>query len=353
MSGLDVTAPEQKFAEIIAQDFNDMLAEFHRHPQPYDDEMDAELHEQYAAVLREQLAEVNGWRKYLYAPDGTRRPAFSPSSSGNSDRELYEKAVGGRKAADPQVPTPNQRDWTGLGSVVGEYIQREMLLIERHFEKLTGKKPKFRFERTARNEPAFEHFVKVVKECEYEGERFALNGLPDGIMIYTADDGTECRVGLEVKSFQKSYAEFKRLNAPKEGHVLQTYCYSEMYGLDYYIVLNHLTYGAKWADDINRNKTFGLYVTQDNRDQVLTKFARVTKAWRTKEPPEIDLISEWRFNKYKTAIAKSTTDEEFARHKRQLERVLASRMPDWKKLQLQEAVQFIEKVREGTAANGD
>ncbi|UTR05185.1 hypothetical protein MM326_13845 [Alkalihalobacillus sp. LMS6] len=332
-------------AQKMAQDLNDMLYEFHQYPQPYDDEMDAELHDQYARVLREQLGEKNAWRKYIYGPDGVKRPAFGPSASGNSDRELYEKAVGGRKAADPQTPTPNQRDWTSLGSAIGDLVQREILLCERHFEKFTGRAPKFRFERTDRGEPSFEHFRKVVHEVEYNGERFALNGLPDGILIYTAEDGAEYRVGLEVKSFQKSYAEFRKLTEPKEGHVLQTYCYSEMYDLDYYIVLNQLTYGVKWAQELNRNKTFGLYVTDAERDVVLSKFARVTKAWRERKPPAIDLLDDWAYNDFKGAIVKSTTDEELAGHREQLSRVLRSRMPDWKKQRLQAAVQQIEEVR--------
>lgn len=324
-----------------------MLYEFHQYPQPYDDKMDQEFYEQYARILKEQSKW--GYFNWTNAPDGTPRPTFSPSGAEKSDRELYEKAIHGRKGADPQTPTANQRDWTGTGSQIGAYIQREIMLIERHYEKLTGKKPKFRFERTERNEPSFEHFVKKIHEVEYNGEKFGLNGLPDGILIYTADDGNEYRVGLEVKSFQKSYVEFKKVSEPKPSHVLQTHCYSEMYNLDYCIVLLHLTYGVDWKKEINRNKTFGLEITQSDRDSILEKFANVTKAVRTKQPPKVDM-SKWEYCDYKTAIANALTDEELDAIKNQVRLAMRSGLPDWKKQKFFDAYEKIKELREEASA---
>ncbi|MFL6561149.1 MAG: hypothetical protein ACJ8MO_34205, partial [Bacillus sp. (in: firmicutes)] len=289
----------QQLAEQIAQDFIDFLDEFHMYPQPYDDAMDAEFYAQYARILKEQSKwDYFSWRT---APDGTPRPTFSPSSAGKDERQLYEKAR--KSVADQRVPNRNQRDWTALGSQVGGYIQREVMLAERNFEKLTGKKPRFKFERTERNEPAFEHFKKVIHEVEHNGEKFGLNGLPDGILEYVTDDGEIIRVGLEVKSFQKSYTEFKKHDQPKLDHELQTRIYAEMYQLDYYIILYHLTYGADWEREFSRSKVYGKYITQDARNEVLDKYARVTKAWRTGVAPAIDLDG-WKYNDYKTAIAK-------------------------------------------------
>ncbi|MED0863762.1 hypothetical protein [Bacillus safensis] len=332
------------FAQMIADDFNDMLYEFHKYPQPYDDLMDAELHEQYARVLREQSK--YGYFNWKTAPDGTPRPVFSPSSASKTERELYEKAR--KSVRDSQTPTPNQRDWTGLGSQVGDYIQREVLLIERHFERLTGTKPKFRFERTERNEPAFEHFKKTMHEVASGEEKFAIHGLPDGILIYTADDGQEYRVGLEVKSFQKSYVDFKKVVEPKKEHVEQSICYSEMYGLDYYIVIYHLTYGVKWDKEINRNKVFGIEIRDDDRTRIFEKFERVTKAVRLSEAPPLDLF-EWAFYEYKRSTAKTLTDDELSNLYDLKSRMLRSRLPDWKKQRIVEALAFIERIREGEA----
>jgi hypothetical protein len=336
----------QQLANQIAQDFIDFLDEFHTYPQPYDDAMDAEFYEQYARILKEQSKW--GYFNWKTAPDGTPRPTFSPSSAEKDERQLYEKAVHGRKGEDEKYPNRNQRDWTGLGSQVGGYIQREVMLAERHFEKLTGKKPRFKFERAERNEPAFEHFKKVIHEVEHNGEKFGLNGLPDGILEYVTDDGEILRVGLEVKSFQKGYTDFKKFEQPKRGHVLQTHVYSEMYQLDYYIVLYHLTYGAEWERDFSRNKAFGQFITQDDRIELLDKFARITKAWRTGVKPAIDLDG-WKYNDFKNVIAKGINDEEFEILKAQVKRAQRSGLPQWKKNQYVDAFMFIQEVREGVS----
>ena len=335
----------QQLAEQIAQEFIDFMDEFHQHEQPYDDKMDEEFYRQYANILKEQSKW--GYFNWKTAPDGTPRPLFSPSSAGKSERELYEKAIRSKK--DQRNPNRNQRDWTGLGSQVGGYIQREVMLAERHFEKLTGKKPRFKFERTERNEPAFEHFKKVIHEVEHNGEKFGLNGLPDGILEYISDDGEIIRVGLEVKSFQKGYTDFKKHEKPKLDHELQTIVYSEMYNLDYYIILYHLTYGADWKRDFSRNKAYGKYITQDDRNELFDKFARVTKAKRTGVAPSLDLGS-WNFNDYKTAIAEGFTDEEYVELKAQVKRIMKSNIPDWKKRQALDAWEFIADIRKGESA---
>jgi hypothetical protein len=331
----------QLLADRIARDFIEFLDEFHTYPQPYDDAMDAEFYEQYARVLREQSKW--GYFNWKTAPDGTPRPLFAPSSAGKDERQLYEKAI--KSQRDNRPPNRNQRDWTGLGSQVGAYIQREVMLAERHFEKLTGKVPRFRFERTKRGEPAFEHFVKKIHEVEHNGEKFGLNGLPDGILHYVTDDGEILRVGLEVKSFQKSYTDFKKQDKPKLDHELQTHVYNEMYDLDYTIILYHLTYGADWERDFGRSKAYGRYFPKEARIALLDKFARVTKAWRTKTPPAIDLDG-WKYNDYKTAIAKSLPEEEFETLKAQIRRAQRSNLPQWKKNAYYDAFEFIKEVRE-------
>lgn len=340
----------QQMAEKIATDFAEFMDEFHTHQQPYDDAMDAEFYGQYARILREQLEEKDAWKKYLYSPDGTRRPTFSPSSAGKDERQLYEKAI--KSKVDGRKPNRNQRDWTGLGSQVGAYIQREVMLAERHFEKLTGKKPRFRFKRTDRGEPCFEHFVKKIHEVEHNGEKFGLNGLPDGILEYTADDGEIIEVGLEVKSFQKGYTDFKKQSQPKIDHEQQTHVYNEMYSLDYTLILYHLTYGADWERDFSRNKIYGRFFPKEARQELLDKYARVAKAWRTREAPPVDLDG-WKFNDYKTAIAKSLTDAELEQVKQSVRQYMRSSLPEWKKQGAYDALEFIREVRQKAAIGNE
>jgi hypothetical protein len=110
-------------------------------------------------------------------------------------------------------------------------------------------------------------------------------------------------------------------------------------------VLYHLTYGADWNRDFSRNKAFGRFVTQEDRNETLDKFARVTKCWRTGVAPAVDLDG-WRFNDYKTAIAKGITDDEFELLKAQVKRLMRSGLPQWKKDSCYEAFEFIREVRE-------
>lgn len=332
-------------AQAIADDFVAYLNEFHTYDQPYDDRMDAELHEQYARILREQ----SKWGYF----DFNSRPFFSPSSAGRCDRELYEKVRNSPK--DKRAWQPQQRRWTALGGAVGDLIQREIMLAERHYKKFTGKEPRFRFARTERGEPCFEHFTKKMHEIEHDGEKFAIFGLGDGILEYTDEEtGEVLRVGLEVKSKQQSYADTseRRLQRPNLDHSLQTVCYSEMYGIDYFIILYVNTAKKAWnmTDDDRRKspdiRAFGAYITQQDRNNVLDKFAEIVRRVREEDAPLPDL-SAWKFNEYKTTIAQGLTDEEVEQLRKTAERAQKSGLQDWQKRSYAEAIEEIESIREG------
>lgn len=333
----------------VAQEFTDYLNEFHTYQQPYDDAMDAELHTQYARILKEQSK--YGTFDFRKNPQGISRPHFSPSSAGKSDRELYEKVRKSKR--DPSQPQPQQRRWTSLGGHIGDMLQREIMLGERHFEKFTGKKAPFKFARTDRGEPCFEHFTKVMHEIEHNGEHFAIFGLGDGILEYVTPDGEIVRIGLEVKSKQQSYAatSHRSMPAPKDGHVAQTVCYSEMYGLDYFFIVYVNASKKAWdMTDDDREKSpdfrvFGTEITEEERTAVKDKFAKVTKAAREGKAPAVDL-SEWKFFEYKTAVAEALTDEEFAQVKLTASQAARSGLPDWKKKTYVEAYEFIRDIRE-------
>jgi hypothetical protein len=62
--------------------------------------------------------------------------------------------------------------------------------------------------------------------------------------------------------------------------------------------------------------------------------------------PAVDLDG-WKYNDYKTAIAKGLTDEEFDILKAQVKRAQRSGLPQYKKDQYYEAYEFIREVREG------
>lgn len=278
-------------------------------------------------------------------------PYFSPSSAGKDDRELYVKALGMPKDDDDVKPW--QRRWTAQGTAIGDWLQREILLAERHFEKFTGKKPPFKMARTADGKPFFEDFVHGQRFFEYGGQRFSILGTCDGVLEYEASDGTVHRIGLEIKSKQTSYSEtgFNRLTAPKSDHVKQVTCYSLMYDLDaYLIVYVNVSKKAWFMSDEEFEKhpdfrVFGVDVTDDMKTEILEKFAYVTKCVAEKTPPALDL-EKFRFNNFKRSCALSLSDDEYELLKAQVRRMMRSRLPEWKKQAYYEAFEYIREVRE-------
>lgn len=330
-------------AQQIAEDFTVFLDTFHSYREPFDDALDAELHAQYAAVKRK--------RQYF---DFRSQPHFSPSSANACLRELYEKVK--KSPRDESQVVPWQRRWTALGTSMGDWIQREVLLAERHYEKFTGHAPKFTMDRTENNEPFFEDFVKTMKVIEHNGVKFSLFGTSDGVLRYIDENGEVLRVGLEIKSKQTTAAQTSdySMREPKEDHVKQAVCYSIMYDVDYYVILYVNASKKAWnmtEEEYRKNpdfKAFGLAITDEMRTEVLDRFAYVVDAVKNNEPPAVD-IEKWAFNGFKTAIAKALSDEEFSVIESQAKNVLKSRLPDWKKRSYTEAYEFIKSAREGEA----
>src|SRR5690606_31990304 len=117
--------------------------DWHSQNELWDNELDAQIHRWYADPPKV-------WPQ---------RPYFSPSSANSCPRELYVKAKGGKRDAFKRQP--HQKRWTSIGTLVGDMIQRDILFIEKHYEKLTGNKPRFKFERNEDGTPAFEDFAKT------------------------------------------------------------------------------------------------------------------------------------------------------------------------------------------------
>ncbi|UIJ64485.1 hypothetical protein LW858_15930 [Bacillus cereus] len=325
----------------IAEEFRNFLETWHSYTEPYDTPLDVWLHESYAKVLSKG--------SYL---DYRSLPYFSPSSANSCPRELYEKAL--RSPRDQAEVKPWQRRWQFIGTNIGDAIQRDILLAERHYEKFTSEKPRFRIERTKDGYPAFEDFVKTCKVIEHNDQQFALIGTCDGILEYTDEHGVITRVGLEIKSKQTTYSKTSEysLREPGADHVKQVTCYSLMYDLDYYIVLYVNASKKAWnmsEEDYMKYpdfRAFGVAITDEMRNEVLDKFASIVEAVKTKQPPKLD-IEHWMFNNFKTACAQSLSDEEYEEIKAQVSRVKRSSLSDVKKAPYIGALEFIDKVREG------
>ncbi|MDH5159859.1 hypothetical protein [Heyndrickxia oleronia] len=321
----------------IASEFTEQLDRWYSLPETYDNELDRQIHEWYANPPQV-------WPK---------RPYFSPSSSKACPRELYVKATGAKKDAFPKQP--HQGRWQEIGTSIGDLIQRTVLAMERNLPGCP-----FRFERNADNTPMFEDFAKKNHRVEHNGQTFYLYGTTDGIMEYATEDGEILRVGLEIKSKQStpSKTSLYSMKEAEEGHRKQCVAYSIMYDVDYFIILYVNASKKSWnltEEEYAANpdiRAFGFEITDADRNELLDFFAEITRCVNAGTPPSLDL-SRWTFNNFKTACAKSLTDDEFAILKAQVKRALKSSLPDWKKQAYYEAFEFIREVREGLDGGND
>ena len=324
----------------IEGDLVALLDDWFSLPETWDNELDAQIAQWYSNPPQV-------WPK---------RPYFSPSALGACPRELYIKAKYGNKAKDSRRVAPHQGRWQKLGTLGGDLIQRELLAIERNYERLTGNTPRFRFLRNEDGTPMFEDFAKTNKLVEQDGESFYLYGAPDGIMEYITDDGEKVRVGLEVKSKQGTPARTSlySMKQPDSAHARQIVAYAEMYDCDYYIVL-YVNYAKQswFMTEEQYEKTpdiraFCAHVTDEHKRKVFDKAVEVTRAVREGIPPKLD-IGEWTFNGFKTACAKDLTEEEVEELRQQVEIAKGSTLPKWKINGYVRALNEIEELRKGDA----
>ncbi|ETT41580.1 hypothetical protein C162_25945 [Paenibacillus sp. FSL R7-269] len=240
-----------------------------------------------------------------------------------------------------------------MGTQVGDMIQRDILFAEKYYAKATGEQPRFVFERNTQGEPRFEQFAPGLTQITHNGAVFSLFGFCDGIMLYRTDDGEVLRVGLEVKSKQTTSAktsEYSTRNGPDEKHVKQTVCYSQMYSVDYYVILYVNCAKKAWemtAEDFVKTpdiKAYGLYITAEMRAEVFDGFADIVHAVSEKTPPPLD-IENFTFNNFKRACALSLTEEEIAVIERKVSAINRSSLPDWKKRGPIEALTEIQRIR--------
>lgn len=329
----------------VADAFLQQLNTFHTYPEPYDDELNIHLSEGLVKYLR--VGKNVDWSK----------PFFAPSSSTKCPRELFTKAQRNSRGyplyrKDSRDWKPHQRRVTAHGTKIGDWLQYEILLMERHYEKFTGDKPRFVFDKTDDGYPVMEDFAYTSHEVNFDGQTFNLNGTTDGILI---DRHTGERVLMEIKSKQETPAKtnYTQMREPKAAHVNQVVCYSQMYDVDKAIIVYVNTSKLKWfADDAALEKTpdvrsFDVDVTGGMKIDVFQYFADITKAVSENKPPSLDL-SKWQFNDYKSSIIKTLTDEEVNEMDVQLSLFKPSTSMAWMKRSMEASLSEI-KERKGLA----
>lgn len=243
-------------------------------------------------------------------------PNFRSSGTGSCERELAMLAR--REKSDKRVVQQHQTTWQNIGTKIGDMIQEDILIMEKHYERLVGEPFYFRFERVENDAPNFEQFSTKYKVFEKNGLKYSTGGSVDGVMIYT-DPVTfkETRIGLEVKSKQSSYSATGHFSMREANpkHVSQVTNYSLLNDLDHYMIMyvncSHKSWNQTEVDyekypDI---RVFGLDITETMKEAVKDKFFRVCEAAESGILPKLEL-NGWLFNDYKKACALSLSYEE-------------------------------------------
>ncbi|QCY65026.1 hypothetical protein [Bacillus thuringiensis] len=333
---------EKRGNSDLANDILDMFDKWHTHKEVWDDDLDAKIHQ-----MEYEIRKTN--RKRLpWGKKGTKY--FSPSSANSDSRELYMKLIGSKR--DQEEGQAHQGRWRRMGEAFGEMLQRDLLFIEKHWEKEFGEKPPFipyYVEVNGKMYPAWEKFAQELKHIEHNGRTISILGQCDGILV---DTRTGELVLLEIKSKQTTAAQtgFYSMKEAKQDHEKQAVLYSELYS-KYGISKAVLLYGnlskKTWSmpkEEYEKNpdlRAFEIELSDEGRQEILDKFENVLIAVEKKTPPAFD-ITKFTFNNFKAATVASLTDEEYGDIATQVQRISKSRMPQWKKNGVLEAWDYIK-----------
>jgi hypothetical protein len=335
------TVQQEHHSELV-DDFINLMDTWHSTPEVWDDKLDAAIHKMEYEVRTSHRPSLE------WGPKGTKY--FSPSSANSDARELYHKLS--KAPRDKNEDPPHRGRWKRLGTLFGDMIQTDLLYINKHYEKIHGKKPEFTpetIEIKGKRFPAWEKFAQKILWVEHRGHKIPILGQPDGILRHT---DTRKLVGLEIKSKQTTAAQTSKysMRDAKEDHIKQCINYSIMYGVDDFIILyGNLSKKGWFMSDEDYDKTpdiraFHYTVTEKDRQDLLDYYADVLDAIKAGNPPKMNL-DKWTFNNFKEATAKSLTDKELEDLHEQVGRIKRSNMPKWKINNFVRALGEIEEVR--------
>lgn len=218
-------------------------------------------------------------KNYQRLPEGL--ISFSPSSASACKRGLVFKAS--REQKDEVLRFPYQRRWTRNSSAVHEAVQRDLLYAEKML-----KNPIFTVHRLENGLPAWEQNIKTCKVIEHNGVKFALNGMCDGILNYTPD-GSKVLFEFKTKSTSIGAVGTYKLKGVQEEHRTQAVAYSILFGVDECIFCYESVAKDAWTKGADAKvdfRTFYVKVTEEDRKQLLDKFAEVAKDFYEEKLPE-------------------------------------------------------------------
>jgi len=207
-------------------------------------------------------------------------PKFNPSGASKTPMDLYLKGKGFK---EEQERYPYHRRWTRNSTAIHEVVQRDLLYAEKHV-----KDPAFRVARTKEGYPAWEENILTWRVLEHKGEEFVVSGMMDGILIHNE---TEDKVGFELKTKSNTVGQvgYYLMRNPADYHVEQVTAYYLLTGLRDYIITYEGLAKPKWnsMDEARPDlRTFHVHISDEMAEDLLDKWANVSKLIRTSTPPE-------------------------------------------------------------------
>ncbi|UKL30033.1 hypothetical protein [Bacillus phage PK2] len=271
----------------ISEDFFNMVEEFHGMDIRDDYKLDAQ-------ILQWQIEEMTDGKSNLRGKFDDNLPVFSPSGASESERDLFFKLIGA--TSDENEFTPQQRRWVKNGSAVHTRMQRDLLYMEKYM-----KDAPFEVLRTKEGKPAWERNTRTVKQFEHDGEKFQIYGMVDGMLWYKP---LKKRIGYDFKTKSTTIATVGdyKLKVPQENNMAQMVGYSLLFDVDEYIIHYESLAKDNWTKGTearNDMKVFHVKITDEMRNELLDKYARVARAVRTGQLPDREPDNEI-FSKYKT-----------------------------------------------------
>lgn len=325
----------------IAEKFRSEWEEFCLTGFTVDDDITADLYEMYVPYLRTRNK----------PPKVEGVPFYRTSASGADLAQLAMSAKLGT-VEDDRAMQAHQARWVQIGTAVGDIVQMNVLMMEKHFERLCGRKPSFRFERTEQGQPNFEQFSTKYVTTTYDGETFAFGGSVDGIMIYTDEQGIEHRIGLEVKSKQGSPAKTSAFSMKwaDDKHRAQTCAYSILHDVNKYIIIYVNCAHQAWVMSPEQYektpdvRVFGFDFTDGDKLDILKHFAEATRCGRTGEMP-MPKANGWMFNSYKREIALALTAEQVDSIERDIREMPRAKTHDRRRNDARKMLNDIKAIR--------
>lgn len=252
------------------------LDDYHGKNEIYDKEIDK-------GILEDELLNLENPKKVDF---GKGLVTFSPSSADKCRRELYYKAK--KFPKEQGTFYPYQRRWVGNGSAVHERIQKDLLYAEKYNKDPLFKVVRMKAPAQVAGRPSWEHNIKNVKKFPELG--FQIFGMMDGVLEYTPDGS---KIGFEYKTKSTTIASIGsyKLKQPQSSHLAQIGTYALLFGLDEYIVLYESLAKDWWGKGEEARpdiRAFYHKVSDEEKKELITKFAEVAKQVKANELPEAE-----------------------------------------------------------------